>query len=76
MRRDGLKLEEKYEIDIGYSEEDGCFVARIPQLPFTGAHGGSFEEALAGARDAIEVTVEVARELGKPLPEPLGLTVS
>ena len=71
-----MKLEEKYEIDIGYSEEDGCFVARIPQLPFTGAHGDTFEEALAGARDGVAATVQAARELGKPLPEPLGLTVS
>jgi predicted RNase H-like HicB family nuclease len=76
MRVDEVRLEEHYEIDIGFSAEDGCFVARVPQLPFTGAHGDSFEEALSNARDAIAATVEAARELGKPLPEPLGLTVS
>lgn len=66
---------EEYEIDIVYSEADGCFVAHIPQLPFTGAHGDTPEEALANARDAVATTLDALREDGKPIPEPLGLTV-
>jgi predicted RNase H-like HicB family nuclease len=58
----------RHEVNIFWSEEDGCYVARIPQLPFTGAHGVSYEEALANAREALEVTLSVLRETGKPIP--------
>lgn len=65
-----LPLEDRYEIDIAYSVEDDTFVARIPDLPFTGGHGDTQEEALAMAKAAIRAYIETARETGKPIPEP------
>lgn len=65
-----LPLEDRYEIDIAYSEEDGAFVARIPDMPFAGGHGETQEEALAMAKAAISAYIETARESGKPIPEP------
>lgn len=65
-----LPLEDCYEIDIAYSEEDGAFVARIPDMPFAGGHGDTQEEALAMAKAAIRAYIETARETGKPIPEP------
>jgi predicted RNase H-like HicB family nuclease len=65
-----LPLESRYEIDIAWSDEDEAFVARIPELPFAGAHGDTLEEALAMAKSAIRAYLEVAEELGKPIPEP------
>ncbi len=70
----GLPLEDRYEIDIAWSDEDGAFVARIPELPFVGAHGDTHEEALAQAKEAIRLYVDTARELGKPIPEPVAST--
>ena len=65
-----LPLEDRYEIDIVYSEEDGAFVARIPDMPFAGGHGDTQEEALAMAKVAIRAYIETAKETGKPIPEP------
>ncbi len=65
-----MRLEDRYSTTIGWSDADGCFVARIPQLPFTGAHGDTFEEALENARDAVASTLEALRETGDPIPEP------
>ena len=65
-----LPLEDRYEIDIAWSDEDGVFVARIPQMPYAGAHGDTHEEALAEAKEAIRLYLETARELGKPMPDP------
>jgi len=65
-----LALEDRYEIDIVWSDEDDVFVARIPQLPFTGAHGDTHEAALAEAKEAIKLYLATARELGKPIPDP------
>jgi len=70
-----MEIEDRYTITTGWSYADGCFVARIPQLLFTGAHGDTFEEALANARDAVASTLEALRETNRPIPEPLGLTV-
>jgi antitoxin HicB len=69
---EGMRLEDRYTIAIGWSDADECYGAHVCELPFTSAHGNSFEEALANARDAIASTLEVLRETGKPIPEPQG----
>ena len=51
-----MKLEDRYEIRIRWSDEDGVFVARIPDMPFAGAHGDTHEEALANAKEAFLCT--------------------
>ena len=65
-----LPLEDRYKVDIAYSAEDDAFVALIPDLPFTGGHGDTQEEALAMAKAAIRAYIETAKETGKPIPEP------
>jgi len=63
---------ERYEIIIFWSEEDGAFVADVPELPGCMAHGGSYEEALANARQAMALWIESAVEDGQPVPQPRG----
>ncbi len=60
-----------YHINIFYSEEDGCYVADLPDFEFCSAHGDSPEEALAELEVAKQAWLEVARERGIPIPEPL-----
>jgi len=62
----------RYEIIIFWSDEDEAFVADIPELPGCMAHGSSYEEALANAREAINLWLNTAREFGDPIPEPKG----
>lgn len=59
-----------YHINIFWSDEDGCYVADIPDLPFCSAFGDTREEALAEVEQAKQAWLAVAREKGKPIPDP------
>ncbi len=59
-----------YHINIFWSEEDGAYVADIPDLDSCSALGATPEEALAELTLAKEAWLEAARELGKPIPKP------
>ena len=62
----------KYEIIIYWSNEDGAFVAEVPELPGCTAHGNTHETALKHVNEAIDLWLETAREFGDPIPEPKG----
>ena len=62
----------KYEIIIYWSNEDGVFVAEVPELPGCAAHGNSQEEALRNINQAMDLWLDTAREFGDPIPEPKG----
>lgn len=59
-----------YEIIFDWSEEDGVFVAEVPELPGCMAHGDTQEAALANAKDSMQLWVDTATEFGDPVPEP------
>lgn len=63
---------DRYEIIIYWSDDDGVFVAEVPELPGCLAHGDSREAALANAKDAIALWVETAAEHGDLVPQPKG----
>ena len=62
----------KYEIILYWSDIDQVVIAEVPELPGCKTHGGTYEEALAMAREAMQGWIEVARELGRSIPEPRG----
>jgi len=62
----------KYEIILYWSDEDGAFIAEVPELPGCAADGGTRQEALANAEIVISEWLETARELGRPVPKPKG----
>lgn len=62
----------KYEIIIYWSEEDGVFVAEVPELPGCVAHGKTHESALTSAKAAIRLWIKTAREFNDPIPQPKG----
>lgn len=62
----------RYEIIIYWSNEDGAFIAEVPELPGCTAHGDSPEGALKNAQEAIQLWIDTAREFGDPVPEPKG----
>lgn len=63
---------ERYEIILYWSDEDAAFIAEIPELPGCMAHGDTQEDALANAKEAMQLWLATAREFGDPIPEPRG----
>ena len=59
-----------YHINIFYSEEDGGYIADIPDLEACSAFGETPEAALAEVERAKEAWLEAARKTGKPIPTP------
>ena len=59
-----------YHINIFDSEEDGGYIADIPDLTSCSAFGETPEQALAELKRAKAAWLEAARGAGKPIPEP------
>ena len=59
-----------YFISILYSEEDGGYIADIPDLRYCSAFGGTPDEALREVQIAKQTWLEAAIASGKPIPEP------
>ena len=60
----------KYEIIIYWSDDDEAFIADAPELPGCMAHGDTYGTALLNIEEAMELWIDTAREIGKPVPEP------
>ena len=59
-----------YHINVFYSDDDGGYIADVPDLEACSAFGASPEQALAEVKKAQEAWLAAARELGKPIPAP------
>ena len=59
-----------YHINIFYSEEDGGYIADIPDLESCSAFGETPEQALAELEVAKKAWLEAACQAGKPIPPP------
>ena len=59
-----------YHINIFYSDENGGYIADIPDLEHCSAFGKTPEKALAEALIAKKVWLEVAKAEGKSIPKP------
>ena len=59
-----------YPILIFWSDEDEAYIADVPDLRHCSAHGETPEEALREIQVAMAAWLEVAREVGKPIPPP------
>jgi len=62
----------KYEIIIYWSDEDGSFIAEVPELPGCMADGKTHQEALSNAEIIINEWIETAKELGREIPQAKG----
>lgn len=60
----------EYHINLFYSDEDGGWIADIPDLALCSAFGETPQDALREAMIAKEAWLEAARQLGRPIPEP------
>ena len=60
----------EYHINLFWSDEDGCWVADVPDLKYCSAFGDTLEEAVREVKIAREAWLEAAHAAGKPIPEP------
>jgi predicted RNase H-like HicB family nuclease len=58
----------RYHINLFWSDEDGCWVADVPNLNYYSAHGATPEAALAEVETAIEAWLAVQAEAGRLAP--------
>jgi len=62
----------KYEMIIYWSDEDQSYIVEVPELPGCRADGRTYEEAVKNAEEIIGEWIDVAKELGRPIPQPKG----
>ncbi len=62
----------KYEVILYWSNTDGAFVAEVPQLSGCAAHGDTQLAALKQVNLAMDLWLETARDIGRPIPSPKG----
>ncbi|HEV7573547.1 MAG TPA: type II toxin-antitoxin system HicB family antitoxin [Thermoanaerobaculia bacterium] len=67
-----MTTEPRYEIIIYWSDEDGAFIAEVPELPGCAADGVTYEAAVNNVKTVIAEWIEMAQETGRPVPEPRG----
>jgi antitoxin HicB len=48
--------------------EEGGFIVTVPALPEVGTQGETYDEAMANAREAIELVIEDRTARGEPIP--------
>lgn len=60
----------EYQVNLAYDPRDSIYVARVPELENCHTHGRTPEEALANAKEAIELWLDTAKAKRIPIPEP------
>lgn len=59
-----------YHINVFYSEDDGGYIADVPDLDACSAFGDTPEQAVAEVLRAKEAWLAVASDTGRDIPEP------
>ncbi|HVT05535.1 MAG TPA: type II toxin-antitoxin system HicB family antitoxin [Thermoanaerobaculia bacterium] len=67
-----METNPRYEVILYWSDEDGAFIAEVPELPGCAADGPTYEAAIANVQTVIREWIEMAVELGRAIPEPRG----
>ncbi|RCV63919.1 putative nuclease of the RNAse H fold, HicB family [Methanophagales archaeon] len=62
----------KYAIEIFYSEDDGGYIAVVPELAGCSAFGETEEAALKEVMAAVDLWLETAEKEGREIPQPAG----
>jgi predicted RNase H-like HicB family nuclease len=63
---------DNYKVVIWWSDEDGAFVAEMPELPGCMADGKTREEALAAIQEVAALWIDTAKLDGREIPAATG----
>ncbi len=69
-------MRHKYSFNCTWSDEDGAFIASVPELPGCSADGRTVPQALKALDVVIDEWIETANEDKRPVPKPLTAKVS
>ena len=61
----------QYSMNIYWSNADKAYLVEVPELPGCMADGKTRSEAIENAESIIAEWIKTARELGRPVPQPL-----
>jgi antitoxin HicB len=61
-----------YTVILTPDREVGGYTVRVPALPGCNTQGDTIDQAIANAREAIALYLEVLRERGQPVPDDTG----
>ena len=64
---------DRYSINLIWSSEDEAYLAQISELPGCIADGPTVEEAIRNLHIVAQEWIATAKELGRPIPEPIDL---
>ena len=62
----------RYEVIIWWSEEDGCYLAEVPELPGCIADGETLSEVAQEIEKSIKLWIDVNKSRGLTIPKPKG----
>lgn len=62
----------RYELIIYWSRDDQRYIVEVPELAGCMADGESYQDAVRCAEIVIDEWIQTAKELGRPIPEPVG----
>jgi predicted HicB family RNase H-like nuclease len=65
-----MKLSDRYIKIVEWSEEDQCYIGRLPGISLGGVHGDDEFEVYKEICQVLEEWLEVFEEDGEPLPPP------
>jgi predicted RNase H-like HicB family nuclease len=65
-------MNNKFEIVVYWSDEDGRFLAEVPEIPKIITDGASRLDAVRSAEEMIDAYLDAARAAAWPIPEPKG----
>ncbi|MCL5266349.1 MAG: type II toxin-antitoxin system HicB family antitoxin [Chloroflexi bacterium] len=69
-----IEVENTYAVPVKISkQEDGLWRAECPEFPGCFVDNADLSKALSEIQDVIRMYIELYREQGKPLPEPIGI---
>jgi antitoxin HicB len=59
---------DEYRYTILLTPEEGGYTVTVPAIPAIATEGDTVEEAIAMAKDAIKLYLDVLKERGEPIP--------
>lgn len=63
-------MKQNFPIEVFWSDEDGVWIANVPDLSFCSGHGDTPRTAVEEVEIAVEAWLEVAKQKGLDIPTP------